>query len=168
MRNILLISWVVAATLSPGLSIAQNTKATGLYQIGKKDYDDSKYPQAIEVLKEAVKASPEYEDALYYLAGSYYHSSNYDDAIDILQKLEKVNPDYWPYSYYWWGNCYFYKNDLDNMKSKFEVFLKKTPNTPKFQMDIHKALVVRNPQIPSEFLCRSIVRYQYLPTTRLH
>ncbi len=138
MRNNFLIILVVSAIFLPGLVNGQNTKATGLYTIGKKNYDDSKYPQAIEVLNAAVKESPKYEDALYYLAGSYFYNSNYDEAMNILQKLEKVNPDYWAHSYYWWGQCYFYKNDLDNMKSKFEVFLQKIQNKPKNQMEIHK------------------------------
>ena len=123
----------------PAMLVGQSTKGKGLYTIGKKSYDDGKYPQAIETLKEAVKSDPKYEDALYYLAGAYYYNSDYNNAIDILKRLEAVNPDYWAYSYYWWGNCYFYKNDLENMKSKFETFLAKTQNKPKNQMDIHKA-----------------------------
>jgi outer membrane protein OmpA-like peptidoglycan-associated protein/Tol biopolymer transport system component len=125
--------------LSPVMTVAQSTKAKGLYDIGKKNYDDSKYPEAIKILTEAVKADAKYQDALYYLAGAYFYNENYDEAMEILKKLDAVNPDYWPYSYYWWGECYFYKNDLDNMKKKFEIFLQKEPKKPKNEKDIHKA-----------------------------
>ena len=49
MKNNFLALLFLLAAIFPGPLPAQNTKATGLYQIGKKNYDDEKYPVAIKI-----------------------------------------------------------------------------------------------------------------------
>lgn len=67
--------------------------AKKLYQEGYDKYDDKKYDEAIEILKNAVALKPGYEDALYFIGRSYQKAEDYTNAKEYFELLVKDSPD---------------------------------------------------------------------------
>ncbi|HTS43138.1 MAG TPA: OmpA family protein [Puia sp.] len=100
-----------------------NKKASSLYSKAQELARDEHFKEGIDLLKQAVKADPKYEDAYLAMAGMYSELKNYQEAIDNYEKAKAIDSNYFidynlPYSTNLAG-----KGDFDKALQAVNIFL---------------------------------------------
>lgn len=77
-----------------GVSAAENTSTTELFEKGNQSLQQEKYGDAISAFKQVVELDPKDATAWFKLGGSYLQNGNFSNAYDAYQNATTVNPDY--------------------------------------------------------------------------
>ena len=92
------IALIMALTLllcfTAGVSSAENTSTTELFEKGNLSMQQEKYGDAISAFKQVVELDPKDATAWFKLGGSYLQNGNFSDAYYSYQNATTVNPDY--------------------------------------------------------------------------
>ncbi len=103
--RLLVVLAFVTAMISPGIEAAYGQKrakrtspkstsrAAGIVEEGEKLLDDSKWPEAIDVFKLAIRLDPKYAPAYGGLGYAYMSSGNADQAIDAYKEQVRLTPN---------------------------------------------------------------------------
>src|SRR5438105_5606314 len=80
-----------------------NKKVAQLYSKALEIAENGDFKQSIQILQEAVKADPKFEDAWLSIAGMYGELKNYDAAIANYERAKAIDSEYFkdynlPYS----------------------------------------------------------------------
>jgi len=71
---------------------AQNEKAVSLYKESVKFFEDGSIDRAIEAIKEAINADPDYPEAYDHLGYMLLKKGQVDEAINAFNSALKINP----------------------------------------------------------------------------
>lgn len=94
------------------------------YEQGKEFYDKSNYTEAVSYFELALKANPDYEDALYYAGKSYQSLEQHAKALEMFDRLFKLNPDYAPRLRYEYGVALAGGGRYEDSEKLLEGYLK--------------------------------------------
>jgi len=86
------LTFIFASTFSFLPVYAQQEKAVSLYKESVKLFKDGSVDGAIEVIKEAVNADPNYPEAYDHLGYMLLKKGQFDDAINAFNSALKINP----------------------------------------------------------------------------
>lgn len=80
-----------------------NKKAAQLYSKALEIAENGSFTQSIQILQQAVKIEPRFQDAWLSIAGMYGEQKNYEAAIENYERAKAIDPDYFkdyslPYS----------------------------------------------------------------------
>ncbi len=91
--------------------------------IGNSNVDTSKFEEAIEACKSAIKMKPDYVEAYYKLGSMYTELGLYDEAIEAYEKYIRINSGN-AEVYYNLGVTYLMIDDLDAAMEKYKILRK--------------------------------------------
>jgi tetratricopeptide (TPR) repeat protein len=113
-----------------GLGQADSTqKVIELTGEGNTLFEKGNYTQAIELYKQALQVSPDFEWAWYGLGKAHAKQGEYDQAIEAYQKAIYIKPDF-EWAWYLLGNVYM---DQGNYNQAIKTYQKITYIRPDFK-----------------------------------
>ncbi|MDD1727518.1 MAG: tetratricopeptide repeat protein [Methanospirillum sp.] len=80
--------------LTAGVSSAENTSTTQLFEMGNQSIQQEKWEDAITAFKQVVELDPQDSTAWFKLGGSYFQNGNVSDAYYAYQNATTINPEY--------------------------------------------------------------------------
>lgn len=125
MFKVMLITFACFVFSNP--SLAQTIKTAEQYYSAATKLKESKnYDEALEQYKNAIKANPQYKDALYYAGWVSLELMKYQDALSYLEKAKALSPND--------SNVFLeigYANDKLNKQAEAELNYKKSVSLEK-------------------------------------
>ncbi|HWQ63145.1 MAG TPA: tetratricopeptide repeat protein [Methanospirillum sp.] len=90
----LIMALTLLLCLTAGVSSAENTSTTELFEKGNLSLQQEKYGDAISAFKQVVELDPKDATAWFKLGGSYLQNGNFSNAYYSYQNATTINPDY--------------------------------------------------------------------------
>src|SRR5258708_8623259 len=121
------MKWLLAALcIASGAIAATTVKQEASLEVGRRAYEASEYPKAIQALQAAAAADPKNGDVQLLLAKSYLELQQHDPAIKSAEKAVAIDPQNSIY-HEWLARADGHKADHPTSLSPTSL-PKKTPN----------------------------------------
>jgi len=138
MRSSLMFLSGLFFLLSANELFAQSKKAVKWYAEAKSYRAQEDYPRAIATIEKALKASPDYIDALI-MAGQLYHmNGQVDSALAKYRRALRYQAPY--YVYYYYGKLLFLQEQYQQCKAPLEQYLKSPKAQGKYRAEVENIL----------------------------
>lgn len=125
---ILVVGLLAFAQIDAQMKLStQSKKAIKKFESALNYFDARNDQDAIEELKDAIKADEEFIEAYLLLADIYFAHNDYENEIIQLEKVISISPDKAKKSYLNLGLAYFLTGDYQKAQPNFTKFLQTSP-----------------------------------------
>ena len=101
----------------------ESNRAIRKFENALELYRSSKYPDAIDEVKKAIRIDENFSDAYMLLAEIHSAKKNTDKEIQYYQKVTEIAPQEHPKAYYFLGDVFISKGNYKKARNNFKKFL---------------------------------------------
>lgn len=102
-------------------TIRATTPAMDVFQDAMREYTQSNYVRAAQLLEQSVRLDPEHRPSIFYLGISYLALGRVDDSIAWLSRLARAEPNPYSEESHWFlAKAYLKKRDLRSARSELQ------------------------------------------------